>query len=452
MKWNVSFVSSRSAAFFASPVTRSDLLSAITSARPASSIMPAIRASCSAGPMLGVDHEHHDVGALDLADRHRHRDLLDVDVDPRLAADAGGVDRGCSRGRRSRTARRPDRSWCRPRGGRASAPRRAGGSSATTCRRSGGRRTRRAAGPGGSARCFDLGSSSSGGPSNSGSSLGHGAPVAPEPTALGDRLEQRVDAAAVGRGDRVRGGQPELVKIVDQVIVRRVIDLVDREEHRLAGGAQLLRELADRSPRRRRGRRRRAAIASASSIARSAWRWMPAPITSRRGLGIEAAGVDDAQRRAEVVGFAVAAIARQVRRVVDERGAAADEPVEQRRLADVRSADDRRRAASSRLRSAVAELRELELLVAAPLFDDLDEQRQVHGLAERLGERGARGDPELADPAARPCRRRSASATRARRRSPRRSRARPCARSRSRPAPPRRTAAPCRAGDRAARG
>ncbi len=58
-------------------------------------------------------------------------------------------------------------------------------------------------------------------------------------------------------------------------------------------------------------------------------------------LGIETAGVDDAQRRAEVIGIAVAAIARQVRRVVDERGAATDEPVEQRRLADVRTPDDR---------------------------------------------------------------------------------------------------------------
>ena len=60
-----------------------------------------------------------------------------------------------------------------------------------------------------------------------------------------------------------------------------------------------------------------------------------------RGLGIETAGVDDPHLAAEVIGLAVAAIARQARRVVDERGAPADEPVEQRRLADVRPADDR---------------------------------------------------------------------------------------------------------------
>src|SRR5580704_13659152 len=58
-------------------------------------------------------------------------------------------------------------------------------------------------------------------------------------------------------------------------------------------------------------------------------------------FGIQAAGVDDPQLRAEVVGFAVAAIAREVRRVVDQRGPAADQPVEQRRLADVRPPDDR---------------------------------------------------------------------------------------------------------------
>ena len=59
-----------------------------------------------------------------------------------------------------------------------------------------------------------------------------------------------------------------------------------------------------------------------------------------RGLGIEPAGVDHAHRGAEVIALAVAAIAGEVRGVVDERGPAADEPVEQRRLADVRPADD----------------------------------------------------------------------------------------------------------------
>jgi hypothetical protein len=58
-------------------------------------------------------------------------------------------------------------------------------------------------------------------------------------------------------------------------------------------------------------------------------------------LGIETAGIDDAQRRTEIIGVAVAAIAREVRRVVDKRGAATDQAVEQRRLADVRPADDR---------------------------------------------------------------------------------------------------------------
>ena len=101
---------------------------------------------------LGVDHEHDDVGALDLADRHRDGDLLDVGVDLRLAADPGGVDQDVVAAADRERACRPDRSWCRRRGGRASAPRRAAGWSATTCRRWAGRRTRPAAGRVGLAR------------------------------------------------------------------------------------------------------------------------------------------------------------------------------------------------------------------------------------------------------------------------------------------------------------
>ena len=159
---------------------------------------------------LGVDHEHDDVGALDLAERHRDRDLLDVGVDLRLAADAGGVDRGCSRGRRSRTACRPDRSSCRRRGGRASAPRRAGGWSATTCRRSGGRRTRRAAAPRSSRIRSGSASASSSASAVAEIDRASSSPAlravsgATEPIACDDRLEQRVDAAAVRGRDRIR--------------------------------------------------------------------------------------------------------------------------------------------------------------------------------------------------------------------------------------------------------
>ena len=100
------------------------------------------------GPDAGVDHEHRDVGALDLAERHRRPRSSRC---RRRSSPCAGCPRcrpARSRGRRSRTACRPDRSSCRRRGGRASAPRRAAGSSATTCRRWAGRRTRRAAGRG----------------------------------------------------------------------------------------------------------------------------------------------------------------------------------------------------------------------------------------------------------------------------------------------------------------
>ena len=41
---------------------------------------------------LGIDHQHDDVGTIELPDRHRHRDLLDLGLDLCFAADARRID------------------------------------------------------------------------------------------------------------------------------------------------------------------------------------------------------------------------------------------------------------------------------------------------------------------------------------------------------------------------
>jgi hypothetical protein len=56
---------------------------------------------------------------------------------------------------------------------------------------------------------------------------------------------------------------------------------------------------------------------------------------------IEAARVDDAEAGRAPLAHAVTAIARDARLVLDQRGLPADQPVEQRRLADVRPAQQR---------------------------------------------------------------------------------------------------------------
>ena len=119
------------------------------------------------------------------------------------------------------------------------------------------------------------------------------------------------------------------MELVHEVVAHRVIDLVDREEHRLAGRAQLLRErVIDR-------RQTRAPVDDEQQRVGLADRPERLAVDAgtddfARRLRIETAGVDDAQRRTEIVGVAVAAIARQARRIVDERGAPADEAIEQR--------------------------------------------------------------------------------------------------------------------------
>ena len=56
---------------------------------------------------------------------------------------------------------------------------------------------------------------------------------------------------------------------------------------------------------------------------------------------LETGGVDDGEGEVRQSGFALATIAGDARLVVDQRQPAPDQPIEQRRLADIRPADDR---------------------------------------------------------------------------------------------------------------
>ena len=80
-------------------------------------------------------------------------------------------------------------------------------------------------------------------------------------------------------------------------------------------------------------------ITSASAMARRACSWTRASIWSS-GLELETAGVDDDEAPAVPLGVAVQPVARRPRPVLDDRRALAEEPVEERALADVRAPDD----------------------------------------------------------------------------------------------------------------
>ena len=92
----------------------------------------------------------------------------------------------------------------------------------------------------------------------------------------------------------------------------------------------------------RRARRSTSSTTSASASARSVCaRMRPASVSGARLL--QPGGVDQRESRDRRCGLALAAVAGDARPVVDQREAPADQPVEQRRLADIGPPDDRNR-------------------------------------------------------------------------------------------------------------
>ena len=172
-----------------------------------------------------------------------------------------------------------------------------------------------------------------------------------------DLVEQVAGAVAVERRERHRVAEAEPVELDRIEVAARVVDLVREHDHRLARGAQDRRELlvarrdarprvddeedevglVDRRARLRGDRGGPNGPVSASST--------PPVSTSRNVL-------------AGPVAEELLAVARDAGRLVDDGRAGLRQPVDERRLADVREADDRDRAGdpptgSGRARSLV---------------------------------------------------------------------------------------------------
>jgi hypothetical protein len=71
------------------------------------------------------------------------------------------------------------------------------------------------------------------------------------------------------------------------------------------------------------------------------------------GVGLPAAGVDDREATAEPLGLVRDAVARDAGSVFDDGLAAAEDAVDERRLADVRTADDREHRARGQVSDAL---------------------------------------------------------------------------------------------------
>ena len=163
--------------------------------------------------------------------------------------------------------------------------------------------------------------------------------------ALGRRLRQRSEhgvehvarAAAVQRGDRPRLAEPEVPQAVGLGLGALVVDLVGGQHDRLAGRAQDLDDrlvgvgdadggVDDEEHRVGQGDRD-------LGLGRD-------PLGQAAGVGVPAAGVDDGEGAAVPVGVVGDPVPGHAGDVLDDRLAAADDPVDQRRLADVGPADD----------------------------------------------------------------------------------------------------------------
>ena len=137
-------------------------------------------------------------------------------------------------------------------------------------------------------------------------------------------------------GNRDRVAEAEVEGFVSAVAPGRPFRLVGDEDHRLAGTAHALGEVT---------------IAFGHAGARVDEEQHGVAIGERRlGLGahaprqrlavarLQAGGVDDGEDEIAEPRFAFAAVAGDAGLVVDQRQLAADQPIEQRRLADVRAA------------------------------------------------------------------------------------------------------------------
>ena len=140
-----------------------------------------------------------------------------------------------------------------------------------------------------------------------------------------------------GEGDRL--AKAETKHLVDARLPRGAFRLVGDDDDRLAGAAHRLSKMlvGGSEPGARVDHEQdRVAIDEGCFRLRA-----HAPGERFRIAFLEAGGVDDGEGKVREPAFALAAVAGDARLIVDERQPAPNQPIEQRRLADVRPADDR---------------------------------------------------------------------------------------------------------------
>ncbi len=140
-------------------------------------------------------------------------------------------------------------------------------------------------------------------------------------------------------GDRERLAEAEAVELERERLLRRVVDLVREHEHRLLRLAQDLRELL--VARRDAGARVDDEEHEIRLADRRARLLRDLPRDRARIGDVDAAGVDQHELLPVPLAEQLLAVARRPLRLVHDRLARRGEAVDERRLADVREADDR---------------------------------------------------------------------------------------------------------------
>ena len=161
-----------------------------------------------------------------------------------------------------------------------------------------------------------------------------------------DLVEQVAGAVAVERRDRDRIAEPELVQLECERVVLRVVDLVREHEHRLVRLAQDLRDLLVA---RRHADARVDEEEDEIGLGDGFLRLLRDRARDRRWVGhVDAAGVDEHEALPCPLADELLPVARHARHFVDNRVTRFGQPIDERRFADVREADDRHRAEERR--------------------------------------------------------------------------------------------------------
>ena len=158
------------------------------------------------------------------------------------------------------------------------------------------------------------------------------------PEKVGRAVHQASDPAVVRRRQRHHGLEAELVELERGAVVADAVDLVDREQHRRPGAPQPLGDLAiglDQTVAAVDDEHHEIALLD-GGLGLGGHRRV-----ERLGLAGEPAGVDEHVGPAADAAGAVLTVAREPRVVGHERVARPRQTVEQRRLPDVRSPDQR---------------------------------------------------------------------------------------------------------------